>query len=301
MNATNHLARAMAPELAPSDVLAWSWPDCPNSMTVYDKYADVSATLHIDESSWTVPVRGQKELYRFAEGDVGMLQRKLVILTQADGAGATIVKFTRSLINRWSTYSSLLEQGPDAVRAVWDADVLDVDTAKAGKTLLKLVTKAGLGSWRPLHQHLVTSLSTRAKGNLLAQRGKLKRREKLLPASTQAKIVSALDDAAKTADLPEEVLEGMSALALMFQHGMRPVQLLALRLEHVPGPVRDAAGDPVLVVSFHAAKQTADEPEELTRIVKSEWVSLVNRLRLAAIAAGRDRLFLSTSADALWK
>ncbi|REM36330.1 hypothetical protein DSI31_06735, partial [Mycobacterium tuberculosis] len=104
-------------------------------------------------------------------------------------------------------------------------------------------------------------------------------------------IVSTLDDAAITVDLPEEVLEGMSALALMFQHGMRPVQLLAVRLEHVPEPFRDAAGDLVLVVSFHAAKQAAGaEPEELVRIVKPEWVSLVNRLRLAAIAAGRNRL-----------
>ncbi|RSZ45742.1 MULTISPECIES: site-specific integrase [unclassified Variovorax] len=302
MSAVEHVVTAVVPEVKPGGVLKWRWPDCPNSMSVYDKYAEVSATLHLSDGTWAIPVRGRQEQFRFAEGEVGLLQRKLIILTQTDAAGATITKFTRSLINRWGIYSNLLEQGPDAVRVVWDAEVLDVDTAKAGKTLLKLVTKARLGSWTPIHHHLVTSLSTRAQSVLLAQRGKLKRREKLIPASTQANIVSTLDDAAITVDLPEEVLEGMSALALMFQHGMRPVQLLAVRLEHVPEPFRDAAGDLVLVVSFHAAKQAAGaEPEELVRIVKPEWVSLVNRLRLAAIAAGRNRLFLSTSADALWK
>lgn len=301
MSDPSHSARAAVRDLARHDVLAWHWPDCPNSMTVYDKYADVSATLYLADTFWTIPVQGRQEKFRFADGAVGELQRKLVILTQNDAAGATISKFTRSLVNRWAIYSNLLEQGPEEIRNFWDADVLDVDTAKAGKTLLKLATKARLGSWMPVHRPLVASLSTRAKADLLAQRGTVKRREKLIPAGTQANIVSMLDDAAITVNLPEEVLEGMSALALMFQHGMRPVQLLALRIEHIPEPVSDAAGDPVLIVSFHAAKQKAGEaPEELIRLVKPEWVSLVNRLRLAAIAAGRNRLFLSPSANALW-
>lgn len=286
--------------LQEGSILTWPWPPCPGSFTVYDKYANLEQVLLLSEPTWAIPVQGRVERFHFAEGDAGTLQRTLVMLTQADTAPSTVTKFTRSLINKWPVYAELLEKGPRVARDLWEAKVLDVDTAKAGKTLLKLACKLSMGDWTSLHYALAKSLNTRAKKGLQAQRGKLKRREKLLAVSTQADIVRVLDEAAATEHLSEEHVEGLTALALNFQHGMRPVQLLALRTEHIPPAVTDDSGDLALVVSFHAGKKRDGTPAEMLRQVKPEWVSLVNRLRLAAIAAGRTRLFSCTSNDGLW-
>lgn len=281
-------------------LLTWQWPPCPCSLTVYDKYADVSHTMMLSESMWPIPVQGRVERFHFANGGAGTLQRSMVMLTQADSAPSTVTKFTRSVINRWDIYVELLESGPMHARDLWDKHVLDVDTAKAGKTLLKLICKLGLGYWSVLHTDFVGALDTRAKKGLLAQRGKVKRREKLVAVSTQADVVRVLDETAASSELLEEHIEGLSALALIFQHGMRPVQLLALRLEHVPAAVPDASGDPTLVVSFHSGKRHDGKVIEMVRQVKPEWVPLVNTLRLSAVHAGRTRLFSCTSNDQIW-
>lgn len=294
-------------ELAPTEwseargPLEWSWPSCPSHFVVHDKYARVDQTLRLTETEWSVPVQGKRETFRFAAEGAGLLQRKLVTLTQADHSPSSIVKFTRSLIKRWDTYVELLEQGPGRVRELWDDTVLDVDTAKAGKKLLKLVCHHGLGPWTPGHLYQVRSLDTRAKQGLLAQHAKVKRREKVLPVSTQAEVVHVLDTAALEAQvLPEEQVEGLAALALVFQFGMRPVQMLSLGLEHVSEPQVDAAGAPTLVISFHRAKKVGASLPDLHRAVKPEWVSLLNQLRRQALHHGRDRLFSCTSADAIW-
>lgn len=302
MSQPNHALKAPSSSKTPQKggVLTWAWPPCPSSFRVYDKYAHVEQTLSLSELEWAVPVQGRVERFRFAEGEAGMLQRKLAMLTQADSAPSTVTKFTRSLIKKWPVYVELLELGPRLARGLWETKVLDVDTAKAGKTLLKLACKVGLGDWTASHLDLARSLDTRAKRGLQAQRGKLKRREKLLPVSTQADVVRVLDEAAATEALSEKHVEGLAALALVFQHGMRPVQLLALRMEHLPPPNKDATGEIALVVSFHAGKKQTDDPSEMLRQVKPEWVSLVNRLRLAAVHAGRARLFSCTSNEALW-
>lgn len=282
-----------------NDVCAWYWPECPSSFTVYDKYADVDEVLKLDDAAWQLPVQGRKERFTFAAGAGGVLQRKLILLTQTEGSPSTISKFTRSLIKNWPVYVELLSKGPAQVTEIWDKQVLDVDTAKAGKTILKTVCLFELGEWRRLHLAKVSGLDTRAKRGLSAQHRKIKRREKLLPVGVQAEVVRVLDEGAGHVALSGSILEGLAALALMYQHAMRPVQLLALRLEHVPEPVVDAAGDPVMVVSFHTAKRGGKVAEEMLRQVKPEWASLVSRLRTEAMEAGRTRLFSVASRDAL--
>lgn len=284
---------------SPPSILEWAWPACPASMSVYDKYSDMEVTLHLADAQWSIRTRGIVETLRFADDEVGLLQRKLVFLTQVDNAPSTMAMFSRFVVNHWRTYEQLLLGGPVLARGFWNAKVVDVTVAKAGKMLLKLVCKLGLGGWSTLHTALVRSLDTRAKAPLLAQRAKLKRREKLLTVSTQAEIVAALDEAASSNDLDDAEVEGLAALALFFQHGMRPVQLLALRLEHLPAPVQDASGDPALIVSYHGAKR-GEDPKELLRQVKPEWVPLVDRLRRQAQDAKRTRVFSRTSNAELW-
>lgn len=284
---------------SPADgLLKWRWPACPSSMRVYDKYAHVTTELHLSERHWNVPARGRSEKFTYADGDLGLLQRKLTILSQAANAPSTIAIFGRCLINHWPVYERLILDGPSSARELWDAGVSDVNAAKTGKALLRLICKLELGDWRPVHVPFVRSLDTRAKAPLQAQRGKLKRREKLLAVSTQADIVAVLDEAAANTALPEEKVEGLAALALYYQHGMRPVQLLSLRLEHLQAPVVDANGDLAMLVSFHAAKRK--DAVELLRQVKPEWVPLVNRLRVSAESAGRERVFSKSSNEQLW-
>lgn len=252
------------------------------------------------QTTWSIPTRGFIERLGFAEAKLGELQRKLAIQTQSLNAPSTLAMFVRTSVNHWTDFELLLLAGPTEIRALWADTIRDVTAAKACKMLLKLVCRLELGGWSPVHEALVKSLDTLAKAPLLSQRGKLKRREKVLPVSTQADIVGVLDQAAKDAELDETDVEGLAALAMYFQHGMRPVQLLAIRLEHLPAPVIDASGDAALVLSYHAAKQ-GSKTWELLRQVKPEWVPLLARLRESAIRAARTRLFSTTTAAQLWK
>ncbi|MDI4635252.1 tyrosine-type recombinase/integrase [Pelomonas sp. V22] len=301
---TLHQAPWSAPQpsktLVPASVLEWPWPACPSSISIYDKYADVRATLQVSETTWSIPTRGLTERLSFSKAELGELQRKLAIQTQASNAPSTLAMFVRTMVNHWADYERLLLGGPTEVRALWAETIHDVTAAKAAKMILKLVCRLELGGWAPLHNALVKSLDTLADAPLRSQRGKLKRREKVLTVSTQADIVGVLDEAAVDPNLDELEAEGLAALALFFQHGMRPVQLLALRLEHLPAPVLDASGDAALVVSYHAAKQ-GGKTWELLRQVKPEWVSLLVKLRDSAIRAERSRAFSSTTAAKLWK
>ncbi len=293
------IANQAAGQRSPVPILQWAWPACPAKMSVYDKYSDKEVTLYLSDALWVIWTRGAVETLRFTDDEVGQLQRKLVFLTQASNAPSTLAMFSRFVVNHWNIYERLLVGGPVSARSIWNSEVIDVTVAKAGKMLLNLACKLGLGGWSALHKALVRSLDTRAKVPLLVQRGKLKRREKLLTISTQAEIVAVLDEASASARLDDAVVEGLAALALFFQHGMRPVQLLALRLEHLPAPVQDASGDLALLVSYHGAKR-GENPRELLRQVKPEWVPLVDKLRQQAQNAKRSRVFSCTSNADLW-
>ncbi len=280
-------------------ITEWSWPVTPRRFVVYDKYADVEVQLGADDAIWAVPVRGKTLYLRFAPGPDGALQRRLVMLTQAAASSSSIEKFGLALIGNWELYSRILLAGPSGVRTLWDEHVQNVDVAKAGKTVLKLACNSAVGTWLPLHLALVKSLDTRAKVVLRNQRGKVKRRERLLSASQQAALTRVLDDAAEAHNLAQQDAEGLAALGIIYQHAMRPVQLLSLRMEHVR-LVQDAAQEWTCILSFHTAKQPDGKVYEVLRQVKPEWVPLVRQLVEYARQAGRRRLFASTSVDKLW-
>jgi integrase len=221
------------------------------------------------------------------------------MLTQALASPSSIEKFGLALINNWGVYSQILKAGPSEVRVLWDELVQNVDVAKAGKAILKLASNSAVGTWLPLHSALVKSLDTRAKAVLLSQRGKVKRRERLLSANQQSTLTRVLDDAAEEQSLPPEDAEGLTALALIYQHAMRPVQLLAIRMEHVR-LVQDATQEWACILSFHTAKQPDGKAYEVLRQVKPEWVPLIQQLVVSARQAGRQRLFASTNVEKLW-
>lgn len=280
-------------------VLDWQWPMSPRFFKVYDKYADIEVTLSADADEWIVPVGGYSARFQFAAGADGTLQRKLVMLTQAGNSPAAIKKFTRSLTQNWQLYKQLLSDGPSQLKGHWSKHVSDIDTANAGKTTLRLACMAESGLWRPAHLPLIKGLDTKAREVLLAQRARLKRRETVLTLDTQAALVRVLDECACGPPLSEQEAEGLTALALGYQHGIRPVQLLSLRVEHVR-LLRDASEDVACVISFHAAKQAEGGEYEIIRQVKPEWATFVEQLHTFATRACRPRLFECKHSDQLW-
>jgi integrase len=285
---------------APVDPIDWTWPICQNTFTIYDKYADKSTDVSVELTVWTVPVQGRSETFTFQEGHQGHLQRRLIILTQSDKSPSTICKYARSLLSNWTLYMEILAQGPDWVNDEWDERVHDVDTAKAGKTTLKLACMASVGEWTPRHLALVKALDTRANASIRAQRSNHRRRGSVLPVQDQASITKVLDEGSTNFDLNIDEIEGLSALALIFQHGVRPVQLIALRVEHIR--IFEVAGNDLSgIVSFHAGKKQGDVTFEMARQVKPEWVSIINRQYKDAEDAKRQRFFRSQNRDDIWR
>ena len=281
--------------------LTWRWPYPPQRLKVYDKYADIEAELAIDAPTWIVPVQGGRERFEFWPGGNGQLQRTFVALTQTKTSPSAIVKLTRSLLKNWELVLTLLLGGPEGLQRQWAESVHGIDTAKAAKTVLRLACTASAGPWRHQHQDLIRGLDHRSGTMLLKLRAAHRRREKLLPIDVQAALTHALDEGAVDTDVSDTALEGLVALALMFQHGVRPVQVLTLRVEHVR-LIRDASVDLACIVSFHKAKQRPGKRQlvlEMARQVKQEWVPLIERQLRVAHAAGRSRLFKSTTADRL--
>lgn len=282
-----------------SDPTDWIWPICQNTLTIYDKYADKSTEVSIESTAWTVPVQGRTETFTFQEGNHGRLQRRLIILTQAAKSPSTLCKYARSLLSNWTLYLEILTQGPDWVKDEWDERVHDVDTAKAGKTTLKLACMASVGEWTPRHLALVKALDTRANASIKAQRANHRRRGSVLPVQDQASITKVLDEGSASFDLNIDEVEGLSALALIFQHGVRPVQLISIRVEHVR--IFEVAGNALSgIVSFHAGKKHDEVTFEMARQVKPEWISIINRLYEDARDSNRQRLFRSQNRDQIW-
>jgi integrase len=301
MNGRKAKEAIRAPARKDSGFLSWTWPASPRFFKVYDKYADAEVVLEAGAETWTLSVQGRNQEFLFPPEPVRGLQQKLVMLTQVERSPSSVYKFTRSLLLNWALYVRLLEEGPQRVLESWDENVRDIDTAKAAKTILRLAIKSTLGAWGERHEDLVKGLDTRANATLGEQRRKIRRRESLVSIARQAELVRVLDTRALEPDLHEEQAEGLAALALAFQHGMRPVQLLSIRLEHVYS-LLDASGDPICLVSFHTAKQKDAETVdgEMVRQVNPEWAKPVVLLLEYAKRAGRTRLFSSDSGDALW-
>ena len=282
-------------------VLNWAWPTSPQFFKVYDKYTDTEAVLQAGAEVWTLPVQGNEPKFVFPVEPVRGMQQKLIALTQVERSPSSVYKFTRSLLLNWALYVRLLEEGPMRVQESWDECVHDIDTAKAAKTILRLAIRSSVGPWRAQHEDLVKGLNTRANETIAAQRGKIRRRQSLVTIAQQAELVRVLDTRTLESALLEQQAEGLAALALVFQHGMRPVQMLSIKLEHVHSLV-DASGDPVCLVSFHQAKQKGGKTvtREMVRQVNPEWARPVLLLLEYARSAGRTRLFSSENGGDLW-
>jgi hypothetical protein len=151
-----------------------------------------------------------------------------------------------------------------------------------------------LGFVRPLCTKSASKLATSCR-----RASRREARQGLVSPAQQADIVSVLDAAAADEDLSLFHLEGAAALALIFQHGVRPVQVLCLEVRHVRF-FRDASDGLACVVSFHSAKQREAKEFEIVRQVKPEWTSLLERLHANAIQAGRSRLFETSNSTSLW-
>ncbi len=115
----------------------------------------------------------------------------------------------------------------------------------------------------------------------------------------QAGVARVLDEGALRQGLTEVEVEALTALALMFQHGVRPVQVISLRVEHVR-LLRDAAGEANCIVSFHAAKRRGGKTIEMVRQMKPEWVGLMQRTIALASQDGRRRVFGFSKSELLW-
>ena len=250
-------------------------------------------------ATWDVPVRGRFEGFDFLPGAHGQLQRSLIALTQANSSPSTLTKFIRSLIKNWDLYCRILGTGPAGVKAVWAETVRDIDTANAAKVVLRLASEISVGEWQVRHLPLIRGLDTHANRRAKAQRSKRGRREELMSVDAQAGVARVLDEGALQHALPEAEAEALTSLALMFQHGVRPVQVIALRVEDVR-ILRDAMGDASCIISFHAAKRHDGKVVEMVRQMKPEWVGLMQQTTELANQAGRRRLLRFSTSETLW-
>jgi integrase len=282
-----------------ADPTSWSWPIPPQHFKVYDKYTDEEVSLAVDAADWVVPVQGNKERFEFLPGAHGQLQRSLIALTQSNSSPSTVGKFSRSLLKNWGLYCRALGRGPGNVKRDWDETVHDIDTAKAGKVVLRLACEVSVGQWQRRHLPLIRGLDTRAKRTIRAQRSKHGRREAIISVDAQAGVARVLDEGVLQQGLPEAEVDALTALALMFQHGVRPVQVIALRIEHVR-MLRDAMGEANCIVSFHAAKRQDGKTIEMVRQMKPEWVGLMQQTLALAKQSGRRRVLSFSTREMLW-
>lgn len=295
--AVTHVMKSVRQNQSPGNAfLCWNWPKSETLMSCYDKYSRREYTLDIKDEVWIVYVQGKRETARFAPGNVGHLQRALLIHTQKDHSPSAVAKFARNVTTHWDTCVRVLTAGPDCLASSWVHDeVGGIEGARVVKALLKVACEHSLGPWGPIDLALVTSLDSFGGKLWATHRNARRRREKVLPADVMADMVRVLDSVDHS-DVAERELEGATALALMIQHGARPVQLLAMDVSHARGDRPDHC-----VISYHAAKRgKKGHREELVRDVRPEWAPLVMAQRERRKQSGEDRLFASENAESLW-
>ncbi|AQH06124.1 hypothetical protein A9R05_44840 (plasmid) [Burkholderia sp. KK1] len=280
-------------------VFDWIWPVAAATLSVYDKYSATRYLIRADEPSWTFSYQGNAQTIVFADGRHGELQRRLALLMAGRNSAATLHRNARLLVQHWETAVVLLYTQPEVLKATWDKHASTPVLAGLCKKLLKVACNAQVGHWSKRLLPLVNSLDTRANGAVSRRMSHREARQGLVNPAQQANIVSVLDAAATDNDLSLFHLEGAAALALIFQHGVRPVQALCLEVKHVR-LFQDASAELACVVSFHSAKQREAKDFEMVRQIKPEWAPLIERLHANAVRAGRMRLFDTSNPTSLW-
>lgn len=282
-----------------SSIHDWTWPVAPATLSIYDKYSDTCYIIRSEEDTWTFSYKGHAESIAFASGNIGSLQRRLALLTSGRASPGTLHRTGRLLVQKWDIVVALLYTQPENIRAAWDEYVTTPPLAALNKKVLKLACTANVGHWSGRATPLVSSLDTRANSGVAKNTGNIESRQNLVSVSLQADIIKVLDAAACNTDLSPIQLEGAAALLLIYQHGVRPVQLLCLNLQHVRF-FKDASDETACIVSFHAAKQKEGKAFEIVRQVKPEWVPIIERFHTLAVNSGRSRLFDTSNSSVLW-
>lgn len=282
-----------------SSILDWTWPVAPATLSIYDKYSDTNYLIRADEDTWRFSYKGNAESIVFASGSIGTLQRKLALLTSGRSGPGTLHRTGRLLVRKWDIVVTLLNTRPENIRATWDEYVTTICLAELNKKVLKLACTANVGHWSGRAMPLVRSLDTRANSAVSKNKRNIESRQNLVSVTLQAGIINALDAAARNAALSLIQLEGAVALLLIYQHGVRPVQVLCLNIQHVRF-FKDSSNETACVVSFHAAKQKDGKAFEIVRQVKPEWVPIIERLHTLALNSGRSRLFDTLTSTLLW-
>lgn len=297
MSILSNALNATATRVNPID---WNWPEVSPTFNLYDKYRDESICLTLGDAMWVASIQGIERKFTFRPGAAGLFQQKLVILTQANFSPASFYKFTYTILRYWPLFLELLEADPSEIKYFWDRRVTTTDVAKAGKSILKLVARCSLGTWSAVHLGLIKKLSTRENATIATKHARIASREMLLSPTNQSEIVRLLDDKAGATDLAEWQIEGLAALALGFQHGVRPVQSISLLTNHVYA-INEGDVNKTCVVSFHEAKKKNQKGDvEMSRQVKPEWAPLIFKLLDFALAAGRSRIFSTSNSTKLW-
>lgn len=278
----------------------WNWPQVSQTFHLYDKYVDKSVCLSLGETEWIASVNGIQRKFNFLQGDTGLFQQKLVVLTQANFSPSSFYKFTYTMLRYWPLFLELLETEPNDIKYFWERKVTTTDVAKAAKSILKLVARHSLGAWSTVHLGLIKKLSTRENSTIATKHARIASREMLLSPTNQSDIVRLLDEKAGAPDLSEWQIEGLAALALGFQHGVRPVQSISLLTNHVY-IINEGDEQKACMVSFHEAKKRNQKGDiEMSRQVKPEWAPLIVKLLNLALAAGRSRVFSTSDSTKLW-
>ncbi len=280
--------------------LEWRWPLAPESCSLYDKYTGTSFCIRRDDAVWVFTYRGGRDSVVFAEGRSGELQRRLVMLMAAHCSCSFIQKTAKNLVRHWASTIALLTTPAHELRDAWEEHSATRDAAAVNKGVLKIACSSATGPWAPRLLTMVRSLDTRANAAVARCTNEIESRRHVISTSTQAEIVRVLDAAARNPALSEPEIEGACALALIFQHAVRPVQLFCVETSHVRF-FKDADDDSACIVSFHAAKQEDGKEFEVPRQVKPEWSPLVARLHEIATDAGRTRIFQCCNTGILWK
>lgn len=301
MSRAARCAATSALEVGANDPISgWRLPVIPRQLRVYDKYTGRQESIDTSKPDWGVPAGGVTHRLAFAEGQVGAVQKVLVLTAAGSRAPQTLVTVAKTVTKQWSRLAEMLVQGPLAVKSSWNPADWKRGEAAGVRQVLAAACNASLGAWTPAHLALVKALRSQEKSSYKNMARKVARREVGVPVDVQAAVARVLDRAVATPDLSELHLEGLVALALAFQHGVRPVEALVLEVGHVT-LYRDAAGAPGALLAFHVAKQEPGDPTlEVVRSMKPEWVPLLERLVACAKAAGRRQLFGSTSSYHLW-